>query len=117
MVDIVLSNQSCTFLITLLTHSDSQEGALTPGFIASVTSDAVFVRFLNHVTGRAGLSQLSDTFVSDPKRSFKEGQSVMAQVRRWTTLSVPYLVPIRFPYLFSPFPALYGPFFRINARI
>ena len=51
------------------------------GFVASATPDAVFVRFLGHVTGRAGLSQLSDTFVSDPRRCFREGQSVRAQVR------------------------------------
>lgn len=30
--------------------------------------------------GRAGLSQLSDTFVSDPRQLFTEGQSVRAQV-------------------------------------
>lgn len=57
-----------------------KEGALLPGYVASVTPDAVFVRFLAGVTGRAGLSQLADTFVSDPKRVFAEGQSVRAQV-------------------------------------
>lgn len=31
--------------------------------------------------GLAGLPQLSDTFVSDPRRHYREGQSVRAQVR------------------------------------
>ena len=31
-------------------------GTLLPGYVASVTSDAVFVRFLGSLTGRAGLS-------------------------------------------------------------
>ena len=53
---------------------------MLPGYVASVTGDAVFVRFLSHVTGRAGLSQLADTLVSDPKRRYAEGQSVRAQV-------------------------------------
>lgn len=48
--------------------------------MASVTSDAVFVRFAGHVTGRAGLSQLADALVSDPRTLFSEGQSVRAQV-------------------------------------
>ena len=33
---------------------DVKPGALLPGYIASVTSDAVFVRFLGSLTGRAG---------------------------------------------------------------
>ncbi|GAX80532.1 hypothetical protein CEUSTIGMA_g7970.t1 [Chlamydomonas eustigma] len=57
-----------------------KEGALLPGFVVSITPDAVFVRFLGHVTGRAGLSQLADTFVTDPKMQYAEGQSVRAQV-------------------------------------
>ena len=36
--------------------------------------------FLGDCTGRAGLAQLSDTFVSDPHLFFKEGQSVRAAV-------------------------------------
>ena len=75
---------SCLHLQSTLVptrHPPSQEGALLHGFVASATPDAVFVRFLGHVTGRAGLSQLSDTFVSDPRRCFREGQSVRAQVR------------------------------------
>ena len=34
-------------------------GALLPGYVASVTSDAVFVRFLGSLTGRAGAQSLS----------------------------------------------------------
>lgn len=35
--------------------SQLQEGALLPGYVASVREDSVFVRFLNHLTGRTGL--------------------------------------------------------------
>uniref|UniRef100_A0A383V4G5 S1 motif domain-containing protein n=1 Tax=Tetradesmus obliquus TaxID=3088 RepID=A0A383V4G5_TETOB len=55
-------------------------GAVLPGYVASVTRDAVFVRFLGRCTGRAGLPQLSDTFVTDPARHFSVGQSVVAAV-------------------------------------
>ena len=30
------------------------EGALVPGYVASITDDSVFVRFLKDLTGRAG---------------------------------------------------------------
>ena len=33
---------------------DVKPHALIPGYVASVTSDAVFVRFLGSLTGRAG---------------------------------------------------------------
>ena len=33
---------------------DLSEGTLAPGYVASVTGDAVFVRFLGSLTGRAG---------------------------------------------------------------
>ncbi|KAL4451480.1 hypothetical protein ABPG75_007142 [Micractinium tetrahymenae] len=56
------------------------EGSVLAGYVASVTRDAVFVRFLGGLTGRAGLAQLSDTFVSDPHLFFREGQSVRATV-------------------------------------
>jgi hypothetical protein len=32
-----------------------KEGALLPGYVASVTADAVFVRFLDKLTGRTGI--------------------------------------------------------------
>ena len=38
------------------------------------------MRFLGHVTGRAGLAQLAGTFVADPRRNFTVNQSVRAQV-------------------------------------
>ncbi|GFR41334.1 hypothetical protein Agub_g2019, partial [Astrephomene gubernaculifera] len=60
--------------------SDVREGTLLPGYVASVTPDAVYVRFLAGLTGRAGLPQLSDVFVSDPRQLFSEGQSVRCQV-------------------------------------
>ncbi|KAG2498018.1 hypothetical protein HYH03_004276 [Edaphochlamys debaryana] len=60
--------------------AEVREGALLPGFVASVTADAVYVRFLAGLTGRAGLPQLADVFVSDPHTRFTEGQSVRAQV-------------------------------------
>ncbi len=60
--------------------SSLSEGATYPGYVANVISDGVFVRFLGDLTGRAGLPQLSDTFVSDPHSVFTTGQSVRAQV-------------------------------------
>jgi len=57
-----------------------KEGALLQGFVANVTHDSVFVRFAGHTTGRAGLSQLADSFVADPRQLFTEGQSVRTQV-------------------------------------
>lgn len=47
---------------------------------ADFLQDACFVRFLGHLTGRAGLAQLAGTFVSDPRRAFADDQSVRAQV-------------------------------------
>lgn len=58
---------------------------LLPGYIASVTNDACYVRFLNQLTGRAGLAQLADLFVSDPSRHYHVGQSVKAQVVQVST--------------------------------
>ncbi len=51
-----------------------------PGYVANVTADAVYVRFLGTVTGRAGLAQLADVFVSEPARHFTAGQSVRAAI-------------------------------------
>ena len=45
-----------------------------------MVQDACFVRFLGHLTGRAGLAQLAGTFVSDPRRHFAINQSVRAQI-------------------------------------
>jgi rRNA biogenesis protein RRP5 len=55
-------------------------GSVIPGFVASVTANAVYVRFLNRVTGRAPLSQISDSFVSDPNSLFHIGMSVRAAI-------------------------------------
>ncbi len=60
--------------------SDLKEALLVPGYITNVTNDACYVRFLGQLTGRAGLAQLADLFVSDPSRHFHVGQSVRAQV-------------------------------------
>ena len=62
------------------TVSDVKEIMILPGYITGVTNDACYVRFLGHLTGRAGLAQLADSFVSDPHRHFSQGQSVRAQV-------------------------------------
>ena len=62
------------------TISDVKETMILPGYITGVTNDACYVRFLGHLTGRAGLAQLADSFVSDPHRHFSVGQSVRAQV-------------------------------------
>ncbi|KAG2446158.1 hypothetical protein HXX76_000753 [Chlamydomonas incerta] len=60
--------------------SEVAEGALLAGYVANVTGDAVYVRFLAGLTGRAGLPQLSDVFVSNPRELFAEGQSVRCLV-------------------------------------
>ena len=60
--------------------SDVKEALLVPGYITNVTNDSCYVRFLAQLTGRAGLAQLADLFVSDPSRHFHVGQSVRAQV-------------------------------------
>jgi rRNA biogenesis protein RRP5 len=60
--------------------SDLKPGMRVAGFIASVTNDACFVRFGGGLTGRAGLPQLADSFVSDPRSHFRVGQSVWAVV-------------------------------------
>lgn len=62
-----------------------KETSLLPGYVASVSGDAVFVRFLAGRTGRAGITQLGDGFVSAPRQHYSEGQSVRAQVLqvRW----------------------------------
>jgi len=59
---------------------DVKIGSTIIGFVASITTDAVFVRFLGHLTGRAVLAHLSDTFVSDPKSLFSVGMTVRASV-------------------------------------
>jgi ribosomal protein S1 len=48
--------------------------------VASSTPKGVFVRFLGRLTGMATVSQLSDSFVSDPAGLFTQGQSVRARV-------------------------------------
>jgi rRNA biogenesis protein RRP5 len=54
--------------------------SILPGYVASVTSDAAYVRFLGGVTGRAGLANLADVFVALPSRLFGAGQTVFARV-------------------------------------
>ncbi len=60
--------------------SDVKEAMLVPGYITNITNDACYVRFLGQLTGRAGLAQLADLFVSDPSAHYHVGQSVRAQV-------------------------------------
>ena len=60
--------------------SELQPDSCVPGFIASITKDACFVRFGGGLTGRAGLPQLADAFVSDPMAHFAVGQSVLARI-------------------------------------
>eukprot|EP00899_Mesostigma_viride_P026493 jgi/Mesvir1/7028/Mv09156-RA.1 len=56
----------------LHTHSVYQ------GYIANINEMGCFVRFLGHLTGLATISQLADTFVTDVRQHFTEGQSVRA---------------------------------------
>ncbi len=59
---------------------DVRVGSVLPGFVASVAGDAVYVRFLDHLTGRARLQQLSDSPVTDPAAMFYLNMSVRACV-------------------------------------
>ena len=59
---------------------DIHVGSVLPGFVASVADDAVYVRFMDHLTGRARLQQLSDAVVSDPAALFHINMSVRACV-------------------------------------
>lgn len=59
---------------------DLKVGNVIPGYIASVSSNAVFVRFLDHLSGRVGLSQLADSFVANPSSLFHVNISVRACV-------------------------------------
>lgn len=60
--------------------TDVQAGMQLPGYIASLTADAVFVRFLNQTTGRAGLAHLPLGPARDPRARFFVGQTVLARV-------------------------------------
>jgi len=58
-------------------------GATLPGYVASVTQNGVFVRFLGRLTGMAPPSQLTDVAVAggvDPEDLFALGQTVLARV-------------------------------------
>jgi rRNA biogenesis protein RRP5 len=57
---------------------DVHVGSVLPGFVASVAGDAVYVRFVDHLTGRARLQQLSDSPVADPSAMFQLNMSVRA---------------------------------------
>jgi rRNA biogenesis protein RRP5 len=59
-----------------------KEGQVIYGYVASLTHDAAFVRFGGNLTGRAGLAQLSDTFISEPSLRFAINHSVAARVLR-----------------------------------
>lgn len=61
---------------------DLRTGTVIPGFIASVSPDAVYVRFLDHLTGRARLNQLSDATVTDPGSLFQLNMSVRAFISK-----------------------------------
>lgn len=62
------------------TVAEIKETMILPGYITGITNDACYVRFLGQLTGRAGLAQLADSFVSDPSSHYSVGQSVRAQV-------------------------------------
>lgn len=96
-----------------------QPGACVPGYIASITKDACFVRFAGGLTGRASLPQLADAFISDPSSHFAVGQSVLARVvdvlpeqRRFTVSLKPAAVEasdvelLEVLYRHAPLPAL-----------
>lgn len=59
---------------------EQRHPAFPPQFLNSSPTPPRPRSFLGGLTGRAGLAQLSDTFVSDPHLFFREGQSVRATV-------------------------------------
>ncbi len=62
------------------TLEDLRVGTVFPGFVASVTSNAVFVRFLDHLTARASLNQVTDATTTDLSSMFHVNMSVRACV-------------------------------------
>ena len=76
--------------------SSLKEGRVYPGYVASVAADGVFVRFLGDLTGRSGLAQLSDTFVSSPASVFYPGQSVRAQVTQINTAKAQFNLSLKY---------------------
>lgn len=51
------------------------------GFVSNITETACFVRFLNHLTGIAGRTQVSDAFVDQVADVMEVGQTVQAVVK------------------------------------
>ena len=61
--------------------ADVAAGMHVTGFVSNVTETACFVRFLNHLTGVAGRTHVSDAFVERVGDVMEEGQTVHAVVR------------------------------------
>lgn len=66
--------------------SDLTPGLVVPGYVASVTTDSAFVRFLGELTGRAGRQQISGSARGATAASCQElvrvGQTVLARVEQ-----------------------------------
>jgi rRNA biogenesis protein RRP5 len=60
--------------------ADLKVGMHVPGYIASVTDGACFVRFGGLLTARAGLNRLADEFVGSADALYSAGQSVLTIV-------------------------------------
>ena len=57
-----------------------QPGSVLPGFVASVTPDALFIRFLGRCTGRVGLAHAGDVLAPDAGDVAAVGDSVLVAV-------------------------------------
>ncbi|KAL2653093.1 hypothetical protein R1flu_021221 [Riccia fluitans] len=60
--------------------SQIQANSVLQGYVANITSNGCFVRFLGRLTGLATLREVADTFVPDPSQMFSFGQSVRAKI-------------------------------------
>lgn len=61
--------------------ADVTPGMHLTGFVSNVTETACYVRFLNHLTGVAGRTHVSDAFVEQVGDVMEEGQTVQAVVK------------------------------------
>lgn len=60
--------------------SDLEEGMICPGLVSNVTNFGAFVDIGVHQDGLVHLSQMSHTFISDPKQFIKPGAQVKVKV-------------------------------------
>ncbi|MCX8079776.1 MAG: RNA-binding transcriptional accessory protein [Bacteroidia bacterium] len=65
---------------TVKTLEDLREGMVLPGIVSNVTNFGAFVDVGVHQDGLVHVSELSDTYVDDPRKFVKPGQKVQVKV-------------------------------------